>query len=261
MGLLMLASNRRRLHGYMALILAAIFLAAGSRAFAAAGQPEAPIGRCRAVVRNFLARAPAMRRSDDRIAGLLNGRHYRRADSALRSAAARDGDAWAGDTLGHQYAAGLGVPHDAAIAFHWYLWSARRGDRFAQREVANAYLNGEGTKRDAAAAAYWFRIGMAPWQLAVMYHGLAQTYLRGHLTPVNRRKSEYYLDQSLAELRELAKEPNGEAAYYLGLAYEYGDGVRRNRAKAMRYLCRAATLRYAQAITAIHRLESSDESP
>lgn len=197
-----------------------------------------------------------MRRSDERIARWLNERHYKRADSALRSAAVRYGDAWAGYTLGHQYAAGLGVPRNAATAFGWYLWSARRGDRFAQREVANAFLHGEGTRRDPAAAAYWFRIGIAPWQIAGIYHGLAQTYLRGHLVPVDRAKSDDYLKKSLAELRKLAREPNGEAAYFLGLAYEHGDGVRRDRARAMRYLCRAAALRYAKAITEIHRLDS-----
>ncbi len=255
------APNRLRMNGNAALFLAAILLGAGGTAVAAARQPGARIGQCQAIVRNFLARAPAMRLSDDRIARLLNERHYKRADSALRSAAARYGDAWAGDTLGHQYAAGLGVPRHAPTAFRWYLWAARRGDRFAQREVANAYLHGQGTKRDPAAAAYWFRIGIAPRQLAVMYHGLAQTYFRGHLAPINRAKSDYYLKKSVAELRELAREPNGEAAYYLGLAYEHGDGVRRDRVKAMRYLCRAASLRYAKAITEIHRLDSPHESP
>lgn len=257
----MLASNRRRLNGFTPLFLAAILLPAGGKAFAAAPGPGVRIGHCQAIVRSFLAQAPTRRRSDERIVRWLNGRHYNKADSALRSAALRHDDAWAGYTLGHQYAAGLGVPRSAATAFHWYLWSARRGDRFAQRDVANAYLHGQGTRRDPAAAAYWFRIGIAPWQLAVMYHGLAQTYLRGHLAPVNRAKSHYYLKESLAELRQLATEPNGEAAYYLGLAYEHGDGVRRNRVEAMRYLCRAASLRYAKAITEIHRLDSTNESP
>lgn len=249
------------MHGYAALLLAASLLAGGGSTFAAVRRPATMIGQCQARVRYFLARAAAMRRSDERIVRWLNGRHYKTADAALRRAAARYGDPWAGDTLGHQYAAGLGVPRNAATAFHWYLWAARRGDRFAQRAVANAYLHGQGTKRDPAAAAYWFRIGIAPWQLAVMYHGLGQTYLRGHLVPVNRAKSDYYRMKSVAELRELAREPSAEAAYYLGLAYERGDGVRRDRARAMRYLCRAASLGDAKAVTAIHRLDSSNETP
>ena len=65
---------------------------------------------------------------------------------------------------------------------------------------------------------------------------------------------------SLADLRALAKEPNGEAAYYLGLAYEYGDGVPRDRTKALGYLCRAASLQYAAAMTAIRRLQGQGPS-
>ncbi|MGH8291488.1 MAG: tetratricopeptide repeat protein [Steroidobacteraceae bacterium] len=144
----------------------------------------------------FLVREPLVRRSNLRITRLLNTGHYRRAKSALRDAAARYGDAWAGFTLGSLYAAGLGVPRSASNAFRWYLWSAERGDRFAQREVANAYLNGEGTRRDTRQATYWFRIGIAPQELARSYYDLAQTYARGHLAPVNSSKSNYYLDQA-----------------------------------------------------------------
>ena len=227
----------------------------GTRLLAAMPRAAADIGRCQASVRNFLALAPVERRSDERIARLLDARRYRQAASALRIAASHRADAWAGYTLGNLYAAGLGVRRSAARAFRWYLWSAKRGDRFAQQRVANAYLDGEGTQRNADEAAYWFRIGIAPFELARMYYGLSQTYARGHLAPVNRGKESYYLDKSLADLRELAKEPNGEAAYYLALAYEYGDGVALDRTKAMGYLCRAAALQYAPAVGAIRRLQ------
>jgi hypothetical protein len=207
------------------------------------------------VVHTFLARAPVMRRADESIARLLNERHYRQAAAALRGGVRRYQDAWAGYALGKLYAAGLGVPRSAGDAFRWYLWSAERGDRPAQQEVANAYLNGDGTRRNAAQAAYWFRIGIAPFQLARMYYSLSQTYAEGHLAPVDHGKADYYLDESLDDLRALAQEPNGEAAYYLGLAYEHGDGVPRDRAKAVGYLCRAASLQYAPAITALARLQ------
>ncbi|MGH8200901.1 MAG: tetratricopeptide repeat protein [Steroidobacteraceae bacterium] len=130
---------------------------------------------------------------------------------------------------------------------------------FAQRQVANAYLDGEGTQRNIAAAAYWFRIGIAPFQVARMYYSLSQTYVEGHLAPVNHDKEIYYRDKSLTELRALAKDPNAEAAYYLGLAYEHGDGVPRDRTKAVGYLCRAASLQYASAITALRRLQGHSQ--
>jgi len=243
-----------------ALLLAITLLAAGSR-LSAAGHP-APVDTipCQTLVSNYLTNAPLIRRSDDRIARLLDGRHYGQAVSALRRAVSRHPDAWAGLALGNLYAAGLGVPRSAADAFRWYLWSARRGNRFAQREVANAYLDGEGTKRNAAAAAYWFRVGIDPFQVARMYYSLSRTYAEGRLVPVNHDKETYYRDKSLADLRALVKEPNGEAAYYLGLAYAHGDGVPRDQARAVGYLCRAASLRYVAAVAAIRHLQGRRQS-
>jgi TPR repeat protein len=255
----MLSLSRRPWICCVALVVMATLPRAQSRVFAAESHPAGGIGQCQTIVRNFLARAPVVRRSNARIARLLDARRYRQAVPALRRAASDYADAWAGDTLGSLYAAGLGVPRSANTAFRWYLWSAERGDRFAQREVANAYLDGEGTKRNVAEAAYWFRIGIAPWQLAVMYYSLSQTYARGHLAPVNPRKAGYYLDKSVADLRGLAREPNGEAAYYLGLDYEHGHGVPRDQRKAVGYFCRAAALQYAPAINAIRHLREQSQ--
>ena len=237
------------------LVLAAILLRAGNGI--SATEPPPPLGgpQCQTVVSNFLAREPVMRRFDESIARLLDERQYPRAAMALRSAVSRYQDAWAAYALGNLYAAGLGVHRSADEAFRWYLWSAGRGNRLAQQQVANAYLNGDGTQRNAARAAYWFRIGIAPFQLARMYHSLSQVYASGHLVPADHDKSDYYLDKSLDELRALAKEPNGEAAFYLGLAYEHGDGVPRDRTKAVGYLCRAASLQYPSASAALRRLQ------
>jgi hypothetical protein len=200
-----------------------------------------------------------MRRTDELIARLLDAKRYGQAQSQLRDAVRRYADPWAGYALGNLYAAGLGVPRSAKRAFGWYLWAAQRGSEFAQRRVANAYLDGEGTERNAGAAAHWFRIGVAPRQLDRMYFSLAQTYDEGRLAPVDRSKSGDYREKGLADLRDLAKEPNGQAAYYLGLAYEDGRGVPRNRAKAIGYLCRAASLQYAPAITAVRHLQGTSE--
>lgn len=254
----MFSSNRRRWLRRAALVLLAVLPAAGNRLLAAE-RPAPRFTPCQAVVNGFLARAPLMRRADENIAQLLNGHDYRQAASALRSAIGRYPDAWAANALGDLYAAGLGVPRSADDAFHWYLWSARRGNRFAQRQVADAYLDGTGTQRNAAAAAFWFRIGVAPFQVARMYHSLSGTYTHGYLVPVNHAKARYYLDSSVSELRALAKEPNGEAAYYLGLAYEDGDGVPRDRTRALAYLCRAASLQYPSAASAIRRLHGPAE--
>jgi len=236
------------------LVLLAMLAQSGNCVLAAAGHPDGSNGQCTVIVRTFLMREPLTRRSNLRVTGLVNAGHYREARSVLRRAIAEYGDTWSALALGNLYAAGLGVRRSAGAAFHWYLWSAQRGNLFAQREVANAYLDGEGTPRDPREAAYWFRIGIAPRQLALSDYDLAQTYARGHLAPVNTVKSDYYLASDLTELRKLVRDPSGVAAYYLGMAYAHGDGVARDRAHALRYLCRAAALQYAPAITAIRRL-------
>ncbi|HEX5460406.1 MAG TPA: tetratricopeptide repeat protein [Steroidobacteraceae bacterium] len=255
----MVASNRRRWNGCAAHALLAVLWLTWTGA--SAGEPgvAADPGWCRTTVQYFLDRASVMRRSDEHIVQLLNAKRFRQAQSALLEAVSRHGDPWAGYALGNLYEAGLGVPRNAESAFRWYLWSAEWGDEFAQRKVANAYLHGEGTKRDVAEAAYWFRIGIAPFQLAWRYIDLAQAYTTGRLTPVDRGKADYYLDTGLADLRRLANEPNGQAAYYLGLASEHGRGLPRNRAKTMEYLCRAASLRYAPAVNAIRHLGEPPE--
>jgi TPR repeat protein len=245
------AWNRRWLSGCSALLLLALLAQVGNSVIAAEQHPDRDSGQCRIIVRSFLMREPLVHRSDLRITALLNAGHYRRASSALRGAITKYGDSWSALTLGNLYAGGLGVPRSASSAFHWYLWSAERGNLFAQRDVANAYLNGEGTPRDTRRAAYWFRLGIAPRQLALSYYDLARTYARGHLAPVDIAKSEYYLAKDLAELRQLVRTPNAMASYYLGMAYTYGDGVRRDRARATQYLCRAAALHYAPAIAAL----------
>lgn len=253
------AANRRIWSRSAALLLLAMLPLAGNGTMAAGRHAAADHGQCDTVVRDFLQRAPLMRRPDDEIARLLDEKRYGEAASALRSAMSRYPDAWAGYTLGSLYASGLGVPRSAVNAFHWYLWSARGGDRFAQRQVANAYLDGEGIGRNAAEAAYWFRIGIAPLELVKIYNSLSEKYAKGDVTPVNPGKANYYLNAALTELRQLAGEPNGEAAYYLGLAYEHGKGVPQDRGMAERYLCRAASLRNAAAVTALRRLRESRE--
>jgi len=242
-----------------ALLVATIPAPMGTRLFAAE-RPARDLTPCQALVSGYLARAPLMRRTNESIVRMLDARHYGQAAEALRSAVSRYPNAWAGNVLGDLYSAGLGVPRSAADAFRWYLWSAHRGDRFAQREVADAYLDGEGTQRNEAAAAYWFRIGIAPFQIARMYYSLSETYAGGRLAPANESKAGYYRDRGLTELRALAKEPNGEADYYLGLAYEHGAGVPRDRPKAVAYLCRAAALQYPAAIGAIRHLQGRGPS-
>lgn len=210
---------------------------------------------CPAAARELLTRSVIVRRINNRIATLINVKQYARAASMAQRAAIKNADVWASYTLGGLYASGLGVARSDHDAFHWFLRAAKRGNRLAQREVANAYLHGEGTRQSAAAAAYWSRIGITHWELAENYQWLAVAYAQSHLAPVDLARATYYARKSRSELRQLADEPNGEAAYLLGINYAYGRGVHLDRTKGTGYLCRAIALRYAPAATVILRLQ------
>ena len=254
----MTASPRRSPTAAAALTLLTA-LTAGAAGSAHADSSAKPVvaPACRLAAQQLTAHAARLARINHGIALLLNAGRYRQAALALRGAARRQHDAWAGDALGGLYAAGLGVPRSARTAFHWYLWSARQGDQTAARQVANAYFNGEGTPRDLTAATQWFDVGIAPWQLAGIDSGLARTYARGDLFPANPAKAAYYTARSVAELRALVRKPSPAAAYFLGLAYSSGHGVPRDPAKAARYLCRAVRLGSTAAAGALEHLKES----
>ncbi|WP_369574687.1 tetratricopeptide repeat protein [Acidithiobacillus sp. IBUN Pt1247-S3] len=203
----------------------------------------------------YIVHSHAIHLADQQIIALLNRNQYKAAILLLQKAINEDQDAWAADTIGHLYASGLGVTADAKEAFRWYLWSAEHGGHFAQRQVANAYLNGWGTKRSPQKAAYWFRQGMAPSQVAGTEYWLAKTYAHAKLAPPNPQKVHYYKQKSVQTLRDLDQEPNGAAAYDLGIAYLYGNGVAQNRQKALTYFRQAMQLQYPKAAAAIHQLQ------
>ena len=208
-----------------------------------------------AVADVYLAQAHAIRESNRPIVVLLNRNDYGAAIPLLRKAAADKDDAWAADTLGHLYAAGLGVQGDRVAAFHWYLRAAEAGDRFAQRQVANAYLNGWGVARNPQRAAFWFRQGLMVPQLVNADFWLGKTYAAGKLMPKNPAKAAWYQGRSLQLLHTLYSERVGAAAYDLGIACLHGDGVTQDRARATAYFRQALAWHYPSAAYALKQLE------
>lgn len=239
--------------GFAAVALA-LLLPRIPAAVAAGVMPAAP-DRCDAAARAYLVKLPAQRAAETRIIHALDAKHYRQAARGLRSAVRRYADSWAGYTLGHLYAAGLGVPRSARRAARWYRWSAERGDHFAQRQLANAYLNGIGVSRDPQRAARWFRVGVAPLALASSDYLLARTYASGTLAPVNERNAAYYQARSLRVLLALSRERSAAADYDLGYLYAHTGAPGSARAKALRYFCRALALGYGPAAERIRSLE------
>jgi TPR repeat protein len=75
--------------------------------------------------------------------------------------AAEQGDAFAQERLGYQYANGLGVTQDYAAAASWYRKAAGQGQTNAQASLGFQYANGLGVPKDYVTAHMWFSLASA----------------------------------------------------------------------------------------------------
>ncbi len=103
---------------------------------------------------------------------------------------------------------------------------ALMGDRRAEATLGIRFQDGDGVKADDNAAAYWFGLAAAQGHRASQY-ALAGMYLEG----------EGGLPKDLTKATELFKKSANQgfskAQLALGVAYEFGEGVPRNRATAI----------------------------
>ncbi len=109
------------------------------------------------------------------------------------------------------------------------LQAARLGHPRAQATLGIAYQDGNGVTRNDAAAAHWFGLAAAQGHRAAQY-GLAGMYEEGEgglrKDPVRARQL-YILS---------ANQGYDKAQLEVGMAYEVGDGVPRNRQSAIQML-------------------------
>lgn len=146
--------------------------------------------------------------------------------------AAEAGDADAQFSLALRYAAGLGVPQDAARAAEWCRRAAEQGHVDSQFNLGQAYARGDGVPHDAARGAAWLR------KAADQGHADAQTtlgvmYSRGHGVSKD-------FGQAAALHREAAEQGNCRGQLNLGLAYNKGEGVPQDYIKAHSWISLAA---------------------
>jgi S1-C subfamily serine protease len=128
------------------------------------------------------------------------------------------------------YASGRGgVAVDLAAAVHWFQLAAAQGNATAQFNLGRSYELGEGVPKNIAEAENWYakaaEAGMpyAQWRLgaiAIEYHKDWKTGLKW--------------------IRPAAAQGLSDAQGILGLAYEQGEGVRRNGKLAAKWYEAAA---------------------
>jgi TPR repeat protein len=125
-----------------------------------------------------------------------------------------------------QRAAALLDRDDARGAMPVLYRCALMGDARAEATLGIRYQDGDGVNADDHAAAYWFGLAATQGHRASQY-ALGGMYLEG----------EGGLKQDLAKATELliksANQGYDKAQLALGISYEFGEGVPRDRAKAI----------------------------
>jgi TPR repeat protein len=154
-----------------------------------------------------------------------------------RAAAARD-EPFAQLSLARLYAAGLGVPHDDALARQWgakgekgALTSAVAGRGYHAAMVGYAYYWGQGVSQDRGLAARWFeRAAAAPDAPRFAFEMLGILHAAGDGVPKDvdkaRREFEQAADRGLSSseyLRGKQEEDPIEAARWFRRAAIHGD--------------------------------------
>jgi len=142
---------------------------------------------------------------------------------------AKAGDATCQGMLGVLYSEGGAVAVDLAVAVHWFQLAAAQGNATAQFNLGRAYELGEGVPKSIAEAENWYTkaaqagLPYAQWRLgaiAIEFHKDWKTGLKW--------------------IRPAAAQGVSDAQGILGLAYELGEGVRRNAKLAAKWYEAAA---------------------
>ena len=154
--------------------------------------------------------------------------------------AAEQGDAYAQCLLGWHYATGDGIERDHAQAVHWYRNAARQGHPGAQHLLGWHYRHGQGVEPDALEAFRWYRRAAQSSGTGVTNPGTC------HAESVNARRSysgsvgRQLVQSGLWFYRSMAEQGNRFAQFQLGVLYDEGVYVGRDRQEALRWYRKAA---------------------
>jgi len=134
--------------------------------------------------------------------------------------------------VGLDYAGGMGVKEDKAVALEWFQKAAEQGLVEAQFGVGLAFLNGKGTDENATEAVKWFKKGAAQGYANAQYE-LGNCYLDGTGVPKDPVAGVNWLKQA-------AEGGLPSAQNALGLCYQQGRGITRDYVQAYKWLSLAA---------------------
>ncbi|MCL2143732.1 MAG: sel1 repeat family protein [Methanomassiliicoccaceae archaeon] len=155
---------------------------------------------------------------------------------SLFNKAAELGDHRAMRNLGYIHAVGIHVGTDKRTAAEWYTRSAKAGNPKAQCNIGVMYHYGNGVPKDPAEAVKWFSMS------AVNGYSRGQTNLGIMLL-----EGEGIGKDPVTAAYMFAESGSPRAKFYLARQYLAGDGVARDRDKAMCLLNVSAAEGYSKA--------------
>ena len=147
---------------------------------------------------------------------------------ALRKPLADAGDAVSETYIGLYYERGYGVPKDMKKAAEWFTKSANHGSARGNYEIGRLYLDGDGVAANETLAVKYTR------QAAVQ--GFPEAL---HLMGLLTFNGKFGVEQDNVEAERLirlaAEKGHTGAAHDMGLIYEQGSGVEKDRAESRRW--------------------------
>lgn len=144
-------------------------------------------------------------------------------------AAAKAGDPICEDLLGLLYSEGKGVKADPVAAARWFRLAAEKGNPVAAYNLGAAYETGHGVAKDSKEAEKWYAVAAEK--------GIPQAQARLGVLLIGNHND---WKNGIKVLRPAANAGVLEAQFTLALAYELGNGVKRNGRLAVKWYEEAA---------------------
>ncbi len=169
--------------------------------------------------------------------------------SLLQKAAEIDTCAYAMNTLGLAYMAGVGVKQDSIQAIYWFEKAGEHGYSEAYHNLGMMYKNGcYGVKQDFVKAYNAFVNGVEAGSVICKYDAGFMLY-KGLGICQNYNEAVNLFNDAANESEHTP------SLYMLGLCYRNGYGVLQDTAKASYYLNRAAMLSFGPAMEELQRTQ------
>lgn len=177
--------------------------------------------------------------------------------------AAEQGDAEAQQELGQVYDElydyGSGESKDSAKAAEWYRKAADQGLAYAQYRLGELYYHGEGVSKDATQATEWWRKAAEQGDVGAQ-RILGLHYAKGEGVPKDVAQAVAWWRKAAEPREQMWEDSSGEkspdqgdasAQFYLGWAYDNGEGVPKDDVQAVAWYRKAAEQGYADAQNAL----------